>query len=85
MLDIKYCSGCHDDYYNSSVGSNGKCWSRKTGKVVWRIGIGYWENPPYKHKKKVKVADCWRGEGSNRTVYISPESLRADGCWKGDV
>jgi len=85
MIDRKHCIGCHDNYYNcqaTSGSSDGMCWSRKTGKMVWRIPVGYWENPPYLNKKKVKVPDCWHGQGSNRTHYIKPEVLDSRGYWK---
>jgi len=63
MIDQKYCRGCHDNYYNSqstSGSSDGMCWCRSTGKIVWRIRVGMWEQPPYKNKKKERVADCGR-------------------------
>lgn len=84
MIDRKYCSGCHDDYYNSpstSGSSDGMCWSRKSGKIVWRIPIGINESPSYKNKKKVRIPDCWHGGGSNRTLMVKPESIGADSYW----
>ena len=75
MIDLKYCAGCHDNFYNPG------CWSRKTGKIVWRIFIGVDEMPPYKNKRKKRVPDCWHG-GSSRIIAIKAESLNADGYWK---
>lgn len=78
-----YCSGCRENFYN---GNNGlgiqRCWSRDQAKVVWRIPVGHWENPPYLNKKKVQVFNCWHGEGSNRTHYIKSDSLNSQGYWK---
>jgi hypothetical protein len=76
MIKDKYCIGCHDNYYNPG------CWSKKTGKVVWRIRVGMWESPPYLHKKKIRVADCWHGSGNQRDIMVKPESIGADGYWK---
>jgi hypothetical protein len=85
MIDIKYCRGCYCNYYNSkatSGSSDGMCWNRKSGKIVWRIPIGIDEPPPYKNKKKVRVPSCWRGGGSNRIIMVKPEVITKDGYWK---
>lgn len=76
MIQEKYCSGCYDNYYNPN------CWSKKSGKVVWRIMIGMWEAPPYLHKKKVRVVSCWHGSGNNRNIAVKPEAIGIDGYWK---
>ena len=77
MIDLKHCRGCHDDFYNPG------CWMRKKGKMVWRIAIGHWENPPYLNKKKKRVPNCWHGSGNQRIHYIDPEkSLDSRGFWK---
>lgn len=83
-MDKKHCAGCHSNFYNGrkNIGGN-DCWSLKTAKMVWRIAVGHWENPPYLNKKKHHVPDCWQGEGSNRTHYIDPEKrLTPQGFWK---
>jgi hypothetical protein len=83
MIDRKDCAGCHDDYYNSSLTiPDGMCWSRKSGKMVWRIQIGIDEPPPYINKKKKKVPSCWHGGGSNRTIMVNSKNLTIDGYWK---
>ena len=85
MIDIKHCRGCHDNYYNSSTtsgGSDGMCWCRKTGKMVWRIRVGMWENPPYLNKKKERVPDCWHGIGNQRDIFVKPEAIDSNGYWK---
>ena len=85
MIDIKYCRGCHDNYYNSqstSGSSDGLCWCRSTGKIVWRIRVGMWESPPYKNKKQERVADCWHGIGNQRDIMVKPEAIGSDGYWR---
>ena len=82
-MDKKQCSGCRNDFYNGNNDLDVKeCWSLKSAKLVSRISIGHWENPPYLDKKKVRVPDCWHGEGSNRIHYIDPQKLTSDGFWK---
>ena len=76
MIELKHCAGCHDNYYNPN------CWSRETGKMVWRICIGIDEQPPYKNKKSKRVPSCYHGGGSNRIVMIKKEALTSDGYWK---
>lgn len=84
MIPIKYCSGCHDNYYNSpsTSGSGDYCWSRKSGKIVWRIMVGMWENPPYLNKKKRRMASCWHGIGNQRNIAVKPKAIGTDGYWK---
>lgn len=80
-MDKSYCRGCRNDFYNDPIAGK-QCWSFKTAKVVWRIPIGHWENPPYKNKRKMRVPNCWHGEGPNRTHYIKSEELTSDGYWR---
>jgi len=79
-MDKKFCMGCRNDFYN---GKNDleitECWSFKEAKTEFRIPIGYWEPPPYKNKKKVRVAVCW--EGLNRTLYVHPSRINSRGYW----
>lgn len=76
MIGLKHCVSCHDNFYNPN------CWSRESGKMVWRLSIGIDERPPYKGKKKMRVPSCWHGGGSNRTVMVKPESITEEGYWK---
>ena len=82
MIQQKHCAGCRNNFYNSGASDTGKCWSRDTGKMVWRIPIGMQEPPPYIGKKKKHVPDCWHGDGCYRTIYIKPEALASDGYWR---
>jgi len=77
------CAGCRNNFYNGNNNLSVKeCWSFKGAKIVSRIPVGHWENPPYLNKQKVQVPDCYHGEGSNRTHYISPEQIDSRGYWK---
>ena len=79
-MDSKHSSGCRDNFYNHSGNSiTGQCWMLEKAVLVKRVGIGHWENPPYKGKKVVTVPSCWHGEGSNRTHYIDPKKIDAQG------
>ena len=82
-MDKKHCSGCRNNIYNgnNNLGIT-ECWSLKEAKLVSRIPIGHWENSPYLNKKKVKVLNCWHGEGSNRIHYVKPSSITSEGYWK---
>ena len=82
MLDLKYCKGCRNNFYN---GNNpfgvAKCWSREDAEVVWRVRIGNFESPPYLNKKKFKAASCWHAESCG-DHFIDPESLSTSGYFK---
>ena len=84
MKDKKYCSGCADNFYNGNnpVGVK-ECWLFKKAKLVKRIMIGHWENPPYKNKKIITRPKCYHERGNNRTHYVSPDAINAEGYWKG--
>ena len=82
-MERRHCGGCRNNFYNGNnpLGVS-QCWSLKDAKLVWRIPIGHWENPPYKGKRKRKVPNCWHGEGPNRTHYVDPSVLTPSGYWK---
>lgn len=82
-MDKRFCSGCRNDFYNNnnSLGV-AECWSFKTASVVSRIPVGMQEPPPYKNRKKVKIPDCYHGNGPYRTIYIEAEALTNDGYWR---
>ena len=76
------CIGCGNDFYNgkNDLGVD-ECWSFKDAKIVSRITIGHWENPPYKNKKKIKVPNCYHQRGSSRTHYVDPKQINSQGYW----
>ena len=79
-MDRKYCNGCADNFYNGNNKLDIKeCWCLKTAKLVNRVMIGFWENPPYKNKKAIKKPICFNERGNNRTLYVSPERISLDG------
>ena len=81
-MDVKHCSGCRNNFYNGNNQHGIKeCWNLKSAKLVMRIPVGHWENPPYLDKKKVKVPTCWHEVGSNRTHYVEPERINSEGYW----
>lgn len=82
MRNIQYCRGCRNNFYNgNNQHDNKQCWSRKTGKIVWRIRIGNFENPPYLNKKKFRAADCWHAESCG-DHFVDPENLTKEGYWR---
>lgn len=81
-VDKKHCSGCYNNFYNGNNPHDvSECWSLKNAKLVWRIRIGNFENPPYKNKKKIQVPNCYR-TGSCGDHFIDPSVLDKDGYWK---
>lgn len=82
-MDKIHCHGCRNDFYNgyNELGVK-KCWSMKGAKLVSRISIGHWENPPYLNKAKSEVPNCWHGEGSNRIHYVDPKDIDSKGYWR---
>lgn len=82
-MDKKYCNGCADNFYNGNNPLNVKeCWLLKKAKLVNRIMIGHWENPPYKNKTIIKQPSCYHERGNNRTHYVSPDKITKEGYWK---
>ena len=82
MIDKKHCIGCADNFYNANNELKiEECWNFKEAKLVPRIMIGHWENPPYKDKKIIKRLNCYHERGNNRTHYISPDKIDSNGYW----
>lgn len=77
---LKHCVGCTNNFYNgnNSIGVQ-ECWSLPDAKLVKRIRVGVWQNPPYDRKDTVKVFQCRHENGS---VLVNPESLTEQGYWR---
>ena len=74
------CIGCENDFYNGKNNLGVKeCWSFEDAKIVPKIMIGHWENPPYKDKKIIKRPNCYHERGNNRTHYIDPKKVSKEG------
>lgn len=83
MKDKRHCRGCANDFYNGKNELGVKeCWSFKGAKLVKRITVGHWENPPYLNKKKITVPDCFHERGNSRTHYVDPKRISSDGFWR---
>lgn len=56
------CQGCRNEFYNgqNSLGIK-ECWSFLEAKIVWKVRIGNWENPPYK-QKAIRIPNCYHTE-----------------------
>ena len=79
-MDKKHCYGCDNNFYNGNNELGVKeCWSFKDAKLVKRISIGHWENPPYKDKTVRTIPSCYHERGNNRQHYLSPEKIGSDG------
>jgi len=68
--DKTMCVGCRDDFYNQNREEG--CWSFKTAKIVTRIQVGTFENPPYSRKRAKKVLQCFLPDGCSM--------LKTDDC-----
>ncbi len=61
LKDRSLCSGCRDNYYN--LNREGGCWSFESGKLVQRVRVGVWQNPPYEWLPEWRL-NCYMPEGS---------------------
>lgn len=59
------CSGCIYDFYNdhNPLGID-ECWSFASAKVVKRMQVGTWQNPPYVWQP-IETLSCYRAEGNS--------------------
>lgn len=80
MIDVKYCFGCRDDFYNgkNSYGVQ-ECWSRKSAKLVKKKLIPIDLRPPYLYIKTKEIPNCYYKE---RYSSVAPENLDTKGYWK---
>ena len=69
IISRKWCSGCHDDFYNVSGNStDGICWCRDTAKIIWRKEVSIDQRPPWTQKAK-RLPSCYHRQ---RYVYVKP-------------
>ena len=71
------CDGCHDDFYNRSV--SGGCWCFADAKIVVRMRVGVWQNPPYEWNPQ-ECLSCYNPDGSrmiekNDPRVVDPEAV----------
>jgi len=54
------CKDCRNDFYNFRSEQEG-CWSFENAKVVTRVKVGSWQNPPYKWQPQSCLL-CWHSD-----------------------
>lgn len=77
------CAGCRNDYYNHGNHSDtGFCWSLPRARMVSRWAIGM-QTPMDRRDRfrKVKVYNCFHGEGPYRDVYLERLPQHLGGDW----
>lgn len=73
--DKTMCSGCHDDFYNRNRDEG--CWMFGNAKVVERMSVGTWQNPPYVWTPR-KVLSCFHAQGSSMIKKDDPRVVKDD-------
>ncbi len=60
---LKYCSGCHCDFYNANNPMGIKeCWHLGNAKLVMKKQVPLTQVPPWK-QAPIEVLDCFRRDG----------------------
>lgn len=83
---LPHCSGCRDDFYNrAGNSSNGHCWALEKAKLRWRWGINM-QSPMDRRDRfrKVRVHDCFHGEGPYREIFMLRLPAHLGGDWADD-
>lgn len=83
QLDKTTCRGCRDDFYNYNGNSTtSACWSLPTAKLVWRWAINM-QSPMNTRDnfRRVKVPDCFHGNGPYRDIYMKRLPAHLGGDW----
>ena len=62
------CSGCIDDFYNSTEKG---CWCFENAKVVTRIRVGVWQSPPYEWSPQ-ECLSCYSPDGARMIEKSDP-------------
>ncbi len=74
---VKYCSGCHDNFYNrnNELGIK-ECWNLKTAKVITVFAIGWWTPQDKKENfMRITTLDCHKEPGSFAFYKSLPKHL----------
>jgi hypothetical protein len=56
------CCGCYNNFYNINI--DGGCWSYKDAKIVTKVEVGTWQDPPYLWTP-IKILNCFHKTGSS--------------------
>jgi len=82
------CQGCQNDFYNrcdasgANRSSDGHCWSLPNAKLVYRWRINMWTPMDRRDRfTKVRVYDCFHGEGNQRDIYMKRLPQHLGGDW----
>ena len=68
---LKYCYGCHSDFYNGNNPMGIKeCWGLKAAKLVLKKQVHMNQVPPWK-QSPIAVLDCYRRDGY---VMVGPKA-----------
>ncbi len=68
---LRYCVGCHCDFYNGKNPMNIKeCWSLDKSTLVLKKKVPLSQVPPWK-QAPIKVLDCYREDGY---VMVDPKA-----------
>lgn len=72
VINNSNCNGCRNNFYNHSGNSStGQCWSFETARMRYRWAINMQAPMGDRHSfRKVRVPDCFHGEGPYRDIYL---------------
>lgn len=67
---LKYCTGCHNDFYNGKNNMGIKeCWCLKDAKLVKKRKVSMSQRPPW-NQEPINVLSCCRYDGY---VLVDPK------------
>ena len=68
---LRYCTGCHSDFYNGQNPYNIKeCWNLGHAKLVLKKKVPLSQVPPW-NQAPIKVLDCCKYDGY---VLVEPKA-----------
>lgn len=81
----QFCATCRNNYYNQPGNSPaGECWSLDESKVVKRVMVGVWEDPPY-YRSPVSTLSCHHFEVRDTWIKPTDSRVRKPGSQPPDV